>query len=552
MQNNFSVKNCRLLRMISIILSIVIICVLSGCKDDNLPSEPVGSDSSTSSNSSNASSEKNDSNSSQENVDIVSGGNFISGVNQINQITERQRSDYKEIKTGDLSTNKYAPLKGYADKEANERRDEILNTKNTEHYYKIKGTKYYISPGGSDVNDGKSPKTAFRTIDALNSIDLKKGDAILFERDSIFRFNRTIFCVPGITYGSYGEGAKPALYGGPYNFAENNYWEPTKMKNVWRASYTYEDVACIVFDEGELVGAKRYDKIDLKENGDYYSDESSLYVYCDKGNPYKVFKSIEISPDRMMFSCPEGITDLVIDNICIKYCAGGFSANTFPQNVYVTNCVLAYTGGNYSYAFRVRLGNALGVWDGGKNLHYDHNWIYQTFDTAISWQGQVIQLYEDITFNDNLLEYNGLDFEFFEPDGTVIRNFSMDNNIIRFSAAGWGTRANDDGIRGIIATVRAVTYRASLVENLTFRNNIIDCPVYRIFEFINKPEDNVGFVFSGNKYYIKQSYRITDRVISDFCAKPGDTATTYRASNESEWKEAIHVLDPSAQVYWYK
>ena len=542
MQYNFSIKNRSLLRMISIILSIMMICILSGCNDGPATSsEPSSSDSPSSSNSSNTSSDE------ESSSDEYS----IAGVNRINQTIDRQRSDYNEIKSGDLSTNKYAPLKGYADKEATALRDEILNTKNTEHYYKITGTKYYISPGGSDENDGKSPKTAFRTIDALNSVDLHKGDAVLFERDSIFRFNRTIFCVPGVTYGSYGEGAKPALYGGPYNFAGANYWEPTQMKNVWRTSYTYEKVCCVVFDDGELVGALREDPVDLKENGDFYNDENSLYIYCDKGNPYKVFDSIEISPDRTTFATPEGITDLVLDNLCIKYCAGGFSAHTFPQNVYVTNCVIAYTGGNFASDGQ-RMGNALGVWDGGKNLHYDHNWIYQTFDTAISWQGQEIQLYEDITFNNNLLEYNGLDFEFFEPEGTVIKNFSMDNNIMRFSAAGWGTRANDDGLRGIIATVRAVTYRASTIEKLTFRNNIIDCPVYRIFEFINKPEDNAGFIFEGNKYYVKQSYRITDRIITDFRAKLGDPATTYTATNEKDLKAAIHVVDPTAQVYWYE
>lgn len=555
MKYDFLQMNRKLLRMISMMLSITILCVLWGCKDKSITSEPSGSEGS-----SYISSEENTSTSSEENIDTSSkndvvtsfGGNSIAGVNQVNQSVERQRSDYKEVSTGVLNPNKYAPLKGYADKEADELRNKILNAKNTEHNYKITGTKYYISPGGDDKNDGKSPKTAFRTIDALNSINLKKGDAVLFERDSIFRFNRCLICVTGVIYGSYGEGAKPTFYAGPYNFADANYWEPTQMKNVWRTPYTYEALATIVFDAGELVGAMRYDVVDLKENGDFYNDETSVYVYCDKGNPYKVYDSIEFSPDRSHLFCPEGIDNVVLDNLCMLYGSGGFTAHNFPENLYVTNCVLGYIGGSVWYDGKTRLGNALGVWDGGKNIHYDHNWIYQTFDTAISWQGDKCQLYEDITFNDNLLEYNSCDFEFFEPEGTVIRNFSMDNNIIRFSAAGWGTRANDDGIRGFLATVAATTYRASTIEKLTFRNNTIDCPVYRIFKFLNKPEDNVGFVFSGNKYYVKQSYRISDTIVAQFRQKIGDPATDYLAKNEKELKDSICAVDPTAEVYWFE
>ena len=45
---------------------------------------------------------------------------------------------------------------------------------------------YYVSPSGSDANDGHSSASAFQTIDQLNRQTFKKGDRILFETSKTF------------------------------------------------------------------------------------------------------------------------------------------------------------------------------------------------------------------------------------------------------------------------------------------------------------------------------------------------------------------------------
>src|SRR5688500_3369375 len=45
---------------------------------------------------------------------------------------------------------------------------------------------FYVSPSGNDANDGRSPATAWRTIDRANGRNWNPGDALLFEGGQTF------------------------------------------------------------------------------------------------------------------------------------------------------------------------------------------------------------------------------------------------------------------------------------------------------------------------------------------------------------------------------
>ncbi len=541
-------------QILSFVLALCMIFALSACKDDTSGEKPADSSSAGSSptNSqagSSAGSEDTDSSQAE-----TTGNSVIGQKYEVTEDIVLARSDYDEKKPDDVQPNMYAPLKGYKDAETNAMKEKILNTGNTEEYYgkKITGTKYYISPGGNDENDGKSPEKAFRTTDVLGSLELKAGDAVLFERDSIFRLTSQINVVEGVTYGSYGKGAKPQLYASPYNFAGGDYWEPTKVKNVWKATYLYEEISCVVYDHGELIGNLRWDPIKLRENGDFYNadSEDTVYIYCDKGNPAKVFESIEISPARNIFKAL-GVNNYVIDNLCLKY-AGMFGVNSYGKNkdVYITNCEMGYLGG-FSRNKSLRLGNAIETGSGADNLVVENNWIYQTYDTAITWQGDAVA-YKNISFSKNLLEYNVCDIEFFSSVGCKVQNFKMDGNIMRFTGGGWGNRASDAGIRGIEGIIRATSKDLDL-SNISFTNNIVDSPVHFVFNWFNNYEQNNQLKFGGNSYYVKQSYRTTDVFVKDFCRTVEDKqGIRYKATNEAETKTALSYIDPTAKLYWYE
>ena len=83
----------------------------------------------------------------------------------------------------------------------------------------LNATVYYISNYGSDSNNGISPVYPIQSIKKLNSIIfmLKPGDAVLFERGSIF-YGQVVINASGddsnpITFGAYGKGKNPLISG---------------------------------------------------------------------------------------------------------------------------------------------------------------------------------------------------------------------------------------------------------------------------------------------------------------------------------------------------
>lgn len=465
--------------------------------------------------------------------------------------TSKPRDDADEIRFTEnpagLSTN----MTGKYEKEAAALRNKILNCGNTDTVYQLNGTRYYVSPGGNDENDGKSPETPFRTIDALGSVDFEKGDAVLFERGSIFRLVQPLSPVSGVTYGSYGSGEKPKFYASPMNFAQME-WKPSNRKNIWKTTYVYDAACSMVFNNGKEIGYLKTSIRNLKANTHFYQDEAAsvLYLYCDKGNPSKVYESIEVCPKMDVINIASFAHDVTIDNLCLRY-SGSFGVDAVynNNNITVSNCEIGFMGGMNNGT--VRYGNAIQAWTNASNFKVIGNYIYQTFDTAVTWQGQDRNfgkdiLYKDIVFTGNLLEYNNGDFEFWHSGGTV-DNFTIADNICRFTSLGWGTRVNDAGFRGIEGFIFANTQDMIYKNTITVRNNIIDCPGCQIISWKIFPE-NLPFInVSGNKFFVKQSYRTSTEALRGYRTTEED-AEMVGFQNLEELKTALIRFDKTALI----
>lgn len=532
-------------RFIALLLAMVMVVSFVGC--NNSKTEGKVSSNASSNNSSELSSDELSSES------IVSGV----GVDPVNgtiaysdQVIAKEK-EYKEVKAPYPSANLVDKRKGYFEKEANALRNKILNAPNTEKIYKIKGTKYYISPNGDDSNSGTSPKKAFKTIEPLNMLGLKSGDAVLFERGYIYRFNATIVAKSGVTYGSYGKGDKPAIYSAPSNYAFEK-WIPINKANVWKSSYIYNRVVGMVLDHGEVVGKMKLSILDLKENGDFYHDRNTdeLYLYSDKGIPSKVYESIEPLSDLLLINISNSVGNVVIDNLCLKYSGGfGVSAKFAGANITITNCELGYLGGR-EQGNGLRFGNAIEFWETTKNVKVENNWIYQTFDSALTWQGREGSTYENISFSNNLFECNNGDIEFFADQKATVKNFKVNNNIMRFTSGGWGTRVDDGGIRGIEGCVRAHTPNIVNFSKVTFNNNIMDCPTRQVINWATNPNQLPQISAKGNKVYINAKYRTSDIVVQGL-SENSIHAVERKAKNQTELKAAFNAFDKTAIVKWF-
>jgi len=81
----------------------------------------------------------------------------------------------------------------------------------------IEQGKYYVSNTGSDLNDGKTPATAWKTISKVNSTSFEPGNKIYFKRGHTWREQLTIpssgAAGKPITFGAYGRGPRPRIVG---------------------------------------------------------------------------------------------------------------------------------------------------------------------------------------------------------------------------------------------------------------------------------------------------------------------------------------------------
>ena len=469
-----------------------------------------------------------------------------------------------EIALAKLRANYGNPALGYCEEEADALRAKILNAPNTEEIYEIKGVIYYVSQNGDDNNDGLTPESAIKSLDAIENLLLEDGDAVLFERGSIFRFNRIMKIVSGVTYGAYGEGMKPALYGSPENYAENDSWEEVKP-NIWKIAFPYEYASGCILDYGMIAGVQKWDtKFDgMKENGDYFHDleTKDFYLYSE-GKPNETWHDIEIMPTLSLMEMRDS-KDVVVDNLCMKYAAGfAITAPDTQGNIKITNCEMGYLGGLWVGGVvggSVRFGNAIEFWAGAKDTVVKNCWFYQTYDSALTWQGSNGKYgawgieYTDIAYLENLFEYNNADIEFFCGNNFPLENFRMEDNIMRFTSMGWGSRTNDGGYRGIEGCVRAVTGSATRVMDLRsvyFINNLMDCPARQTINWDILPEQSEKIHTSGSRLYIKSEYRTLEPCLQGLQTSLDQEYDRRFACNKQELVEGFEIFEKGADIRW--
>lgn len=95
---------------------------------------------------------------------------------------------------------------------------------------------YYVdAQNGSDSNSGTSPETAWKTLRNVKRQEFQPGDSILLHAGQVWRdhFRCTSSGEPGkpITYGVYGKGPKPALWGS-VNMARPDFWKEVQP-GIW-------------------------------------------------------------------------------------------------------------------------------------------------------------------------------------------------------------------------------------------------------------------------------------------------------------------------------
>lgn len=356
-------------------------------------------------------------------------------------------------------------------KQTDSRIKQIKNTKNLT--VPNGATVYYVCANGSDTNNGKSPETAFKSIERVNNLNLKAGDYVLFERGGIYRGQLNAF--PGVTYSAYGNGEKPIITPSPENGAVASKWL-NLSNNVWVYQTAFEtDVGSVVFNAGEsfgswwcplpdengtmrdyLTGTPWSSYVSLNEDLAFWYDSATKKVYlCSEENPGKRFNSIEFGINKLSINVLDG-AGTTIDNLSIKYAGHGGIVGSDIEDLTIKNCEFHWIGGGLHFINRdvtpakpVRWGGGVGFFGKGCNFTVENCYFYQIYDAAISPQYQFAETDPDdllmnqtnMFFKDNVIEYSNYSIEFFlseraEGNQSHMDNFVIENNLMWYAGEG--------------------------------------------------------------------------------------------------------------------
>ncbi len=367
---------------------------------------------------------------------------------------------------------------------------------------KASGTTYYIASNGSDSNSGTSASSPKKTYNSVKGI-LKSGDVVLFRRGDIFRGQMRL--ISGVSYGAYGSGIKPRIYGSIDG--KEGEWKETE-ENIYTYSSPMKNYSNIVFNNGEAVGRPVQDKSELTKNPlNVLYKSGKISVYCPYGNPKQVFNSIEIVDDAYCLVAGNGgdSKNITLQNLCIMYtgvhCVGGLGA---ASNFTIEGCVLGFAGGRDLYAGKVSLGNAIEFWYEAENINVHDNYIFQCYDTGITHQGPNSK-FNNIRYSDNLIEYCVWAIEAWTSHDTdqvgsnnTYGDVYIENNIIRHSGYGWGSLDRPD--KNVYCDI---TYSASdHVKPLKISGNIFDRPRKYSINLNNYPDKSL-LILTDNTFLVE-------------------------------------------------
>ena len=440
---------------------------------------------------------------------------------------------------------------------AEERKNEIRNTKDA---IEVKGQAYFVSALGDDNKDGKTPETAWKTLEKVSNAQFEPGDGVFLRRGDTFRGQ--IVAQTGVTYAAYGVGNKPNIYGWDKNLAAAECWELVDEKHhIWKCTDKVLDTGTIVFNEGERHSRKLIPSYiggqfvcrdfpekpfvmeeEMDQNLDIFfsfTDEMTtkeskgetfpvpkvgqrcfgdLYLRCDGGNPGVCFDSIELLPHRHLIKV-RSCKDVHIDNLCLKYGGGhGVAAGGVIEGLRVTNCELGWIGGciqhyfgtdpNYPEGTRgtvTRYGNGVEVYGACDDYEVSNCYIYQIYDAGMTHQitvrDKVIEM-KNVLYKDNLVEYCVYAIEYFlekEIDNeSSMSNIEICGNVLRYSGYGWGQQRHN---KHTPAHIKGWSY-VNTARDFKIHHNVFEHSAYRMLHLVAREQESLPQLYE-NTYIQK-------------------------------------------------
>jgi hypothetical protein len=322
----------------------------------------------------------------------------------------------------------------------------------------ISATTYYLdATNGSDAKTGRSTTTAWKSLSKINSSGFVPGDSILFKRGETFRgflFPASNGSSTGyITFGAYGSGPKPKLYGS-YNAMAAAEWT-TAGGNIWKitipampASWVPNDVGNIIFNNEAFCGVKELVSSEVNSQGKFWVDtaQNQLWLYSTV-NPALYYSNIELALDRTLVN-QDDRSYLIYENLDMRYAgAHGFGGGS-THHLWLKDLDISFIGGGIQ-AGTTRFGNGIEFWENAHDNIVERCRITQCYDAAVTAQGQGPAAVYNLYWRNNIISSSEYIFEFFEYDkGSNTHDLYFENNTCFGAGIGWGHVQRPDSGRG--------------------------------------------------------------------------------------------------------
>ncbi len=375
------------------------------------------------------------------------------------------------------------------------------------------GNIYYIDPAsGDDANGGLDPARPLKTHRGRS---FGPGDTVLFRRGSVFRC--ALNACSGeegapVTYGAYGEGARPAFLGS----VPADGWTG-EAPSLWRCEKNFGSEVCNLIFDGMTCGVLRRSREDLRRQGDWHYTAAgsasaggngaggTLYLFSD-ADPSVFYRSVECAlwGERRIAS---GRSHIVFRDLSFRN-SGVHGYQEFgPRDVRITDCDFRFIGGAVWDRERfIRFGNAVELWDGAEDVTVGRCVFDVVYDAGVTHQGGgTAHIPRLVYFRENFFLNCGFAaYESREPASEVY----FEDNVCLVDRGGFGLQGEEPvrpseiwpqpaGHHVIIWRIGPGTQPGPVYIR---RNRFGETPWGTAVYSVISPEDEEKFVFEGNVY----------------------------------------------------
>ena len=361
---------------------------------------------------------------------------------------------------------------------------------------------YFVnSVEGDDQTNGLSPRAAWSTLTRVNDATLQPGDKVLFHRNNLWRGQlrpKSGSAGRPITYGAFGEGAKPILRivardaADSWIHTETYLWTAHSLSFVTDTDNPHQlvlskvgrrqspddalamDVGNIIFDHGAACGVKKWRQQDLRQNRDFWYDPESQQTWLFSDTPpSEQYRSIELAQRRHIVD-GRNSAFLVFEDLSLRYGAAHGVSSFETHDIIIRRCDISFIGGGHQSSRLngqpVRYGNGIQFWNTGRHNLVEDCRLWDIYDAALTNQGQGSDSEQvDITYRNNVIWNAEYSFEYWNgPNTAKTEDILFEHNTCVDAGHGWGhaQRPDKNGHHLMFWDNMAATRR------FTVRNNI--------------------------------------------------------------------------------